>query len=132
MNAEHMAAIAGVGIDTADVARIRKLLENYGEAFLEKTFTKDEVAYCSSKADPAVHYAGRFAAKEAMAKALGTGFSGEVSMKGVSVSNNENGTPEAVLDEGAARRMKELGGAKILVSITHLKDHAQAVAIISR
>ena len=63
-------AVVGIGTDIADVARIKSLIEKYGNAFLEKTFTAAEIAYCLSKADAPLHFAARFAAKEAMAKAL--------------------------------------------------------------
>ncbi len=131
-NADN-AAIAGLGTDIADVARIAKMLSDYGETFLGRVFTPAEIAYCSRAAKPEIHYAGRFAAKEAMAKALGTGFSGDITMKSVSVENDPStSAPIAVLDEAAARRMRALGAKKMLVSITHLKDYAQATAILSR
>ena len=125
--------VVGVGIDLTDVARIRKLLENYSNSFLERTFTSAEIEYCKRSADPALHFAARFAAKEAMVKALGTGFDGQITLKSVSVENNpQTKAPIAVLDEFATKQMHNLGGEKMLVSLTHLKDYAQAIAIITK
>lgn len=124
-----MLGARGVGIDLTDVARIKALRERYGGAFLERAFCDFEIEYCSKFKNPDIHYAARFAAKEAIVKALGTGFSGEITLKSVGVKNAENGAPIAVLDAAASARLSEIGAEKILISITHLKDYAQAVAI---
>ena len=120
---------AGVGIDLTDVARIKALRERHGDAFLERTFCGFEIEYCKKFKDPDIHFAARFAAKEAIVKALGCGFSGDITLKSVGVKNDSNGAPFAVLDEAAKARLSQIGAEKILVSISHLKDYAQAVAI---
>lgn len=125
-------AVAGIGTDIADVGRIKALIEKYGNAFLEKTFTDAEIAYCSAKADAPLHFAARFAAKEAMAKALGTGFRDGLTLKSVSVGNDGLGAPFAVLDEAASKRLEEIGAKKMLVSLSHLKEYAQAFAVATR
>ena len=128
-----ISGVVGVGIDLVDVARIEKMLKNYREAFLARTFTHDEIDYCEKFSAPAQHYAARFAAKEAMAKALGTGFSGAITLKSVAVKNADaTSAPVAVLDCAAQKAMEKLGGKKMLVSLTHLKDYAQAIAIITK
>lgn len=119
----------GVGIDLVDVARIASMRERYGDSFLKRTFLGDEIAYCMKHADPDPLLAARFAAKEAIVKALGTGFTGDISLQSVGVLRSENGCPLAFLDEAAKRRLAALGGSKILISISHLKDYAQAIAI---
>lgn len=124
--------VVGVGIDLADVARIRGLLEKYGKSFLSKTFADAEAAHCMARANPAEALAARFAAKEAVAKALGTGFSAGVSPKGIAIENAPSGTPLARLDEAAQAAMEKIGGKRVLVSLTHLKDYAQAVAVITK
>lgn len=124
--------VVGVGIDLADVARIRGLLEKYGKSFLSKTFADAEAAHCMARANPAEALAARFAAKEAVAKALGTGFSAGVSPKGIAIENAPSGAPLARLDEAAQAAMEKIGGKRILVSLTHLKDYAQAVAVITK
>ncbi len=123
----------GVGIDITDVARIKKMLDNYGRTFIEHTFTEAEITYCEKFAQPEIHFAARFAAKEAMVKALGTGFSDGISLKSVSVENHpQTSAPIAVLNDVAKERMQSLGAKKMLISITHLKDYAQAIAILSK
>ncbi len=124
--------VVGVGIDLADVARIRGLLEKYGKSFLSRTFAEAEAAYCMARANPAEALAARFAAKEAVAKALGTGFSDGVSPRGIAIENAPSGAPLARLDEAAQRAMEKIGGKRVLVSLTHLKDYAQAVAVITK
>ena len=124
--------VVGVGIDLADVARIRGLLEKYGKSFLSKTFADAEAAHCMARANPAEALAARFAAKEAVAKALGTGFSAGVSPKGIAIENAPSGAPLARLDEAAQAAMEKIGGKRGLVSLTHLKDYAQAVAVITK
>lgn len=126
------AQIAGVGIDICDVARIESLIKRHGDAFLKKIFTDAEIAYCSGRADSAQRYAARYAAKEAMAKAIGTGFSGGITPRGLSVENDAGGAPYAVLDAAATEAMRARGAKKMLVSLTHLKEYAQAIAILSR
>ena len=129
----NILSIAGVGIDIVDVARIKKLLENYESSFLSRTFTQAEIDYCKNCAYPELHFAARFAAKEAMVKALGTGFSGAITLKSVSVENDpQTSAPIAILDDFAKQRMNELGATKMLISLTHLKDYAQAIAILSK
>lgn len=124
--------VVGVGIDLADVARIRGLLEKYGKSFLSKTFADAEAAHCMARANPAEALAARFAAKEAVAKALGTGFSAGVSPKGIAIESEPSGAPLARLDEAAQAAMEKIGGKRVLVSLTHLKDYAQAVAVITK
>lgn len=122
----------GVGLDLCDVERIEKLLEKHGDTFLKKTFTKTEIEFCKKHKNPAPHYAARFAAKEAMAKALGTGFRDKITLLSLSVENDELGAPHAVLDKDAAQLAEKLGAKKMLISLTHLKDYAQAVAILTK
>ena len=124
--------VVGVGIDLADVARIRGLLEKYGKSFLSKTFADAEASHCMARSNPAEALAARFAAKEAVAKALGTGFSAGVSPKGIAIENAPSGAPLARLDEAAQAAMEKIGGKRVLVSLTHLKDYAQAVAVITK
>ena len=124
--------VVGVGLDLADVERISGLLDKYGKSFLSKTFADAEAAHCMARANPAEALAARFAAKEAVAKALGTGFSAGVSPKGIAIENAPSGAPLARLDEAAQAAMEKIGGKRVLVSLTHLKDYAQAVAVITK
>lgn len=117
--------ILGVGLDLADIARIEKALEN--PRFLERIYSEEERARITEKG--AQTAAGYWAAKEAVAKALGTGFRG-FNMWDISVHNDELGRPEAVLKGGALDRLRELGGT-LTLSITHSQGFAAAVAILS-
>lgn len=118
----------GVGIDLVEVPRIRDLLAKHGQRFKERTFTAGEIAYCDSCADPAMHYAARFAAKEAAAKALGTGLWAEgVVWTDLEVVRGEHGKPTLVLHGAAQTHAK---GGTCLVSLTHTRELAMAQVIL--
>jgi len=122
--------VIGIGLDLVEVKRIRDLLERHGERFKKRMFTPDEISYCDTFAEPAIHYAARFAAKEAAVKALGTGFSGDVGFADVEVIRLPSGKPELRFHGGAARRTAELGVTQALVSLTHTSDHAMAQVLL--
>lgn len=124
------ARVLGIGIDLCDVKRISDLIDKHGDVFLDKVFTGEEIQYCQKFSNSTQKFAARFAAKEAMAKALGTGISGDITLKSLSVRNNDVGKPEAIFDKAVEIRLKEIGGQNILISLTHLKEYAQATAII--
>lgn len=118
----------GIGIDLVEVARIRELLEKHGTRFKQRTFTAGEIAYCDACAHPAMHYAARFAAKEAAAKALGTGLWAEgVDWRDIEVVRESNGKPTITL-HGAALRHAD--GASCLVSLTHTQELAMAQVLL--
>ena len=118
--------ILGVGLDLADIARIERAIEK--PYFLERIYSEEERARIAQKG--AQTAAGYFAAKEAVAKALGTGLRG-FGMWDICIHNDDLGKPEAILKNGALARLNELGGGKITVSITHSQGFAAAVAILS-
>src|SRR6185503_13427963 len=113
-----MPNIIGLGLDATDIGRIAATLERYGEQFLRRIFTEGEVAYCTRRRVPAIHLAGRFAAKEAAMKALGTGHSQGVLWRDVEVIR-WGGPPQLQLHGGAARRFGAIGGRSSLLTITH-------------
>ncbi len=120
----------GIGIDLVEVSRIREMLERHGQRFKERTFTAGEIAYCDACAEPAMHYAARFAAKEAVAKALGTGIWAEgVNWTDIEVVREASGKP-AILLHGAAKQ--HAGQAGCLVSLTHTKDLAMAQVLLEK
>ena len=119
----------GIGTDLVDVARIASMRERHGDSFLNRVFCDFELEACLGRASADMRLAARFAAKEAVVKALGTGFSGDITMRSVGVRNLESGAPEAVLDAAASARLREIGGTRVLISLSHLKSYAQAVAI---
>jgi holo-[acyl-carrier protein] synthase len=124
-------SVIGIGLDLVEVSRIRDLLERHGDRFKERTFTTGEIAYCDKCADPAMHYAARFAAKEAGAKALGTGFADGVSWKDIEVMRAENGAPALVFHGGAATLASTKGVTSVLVSLSHTKDTAAAQVVLA-
>ena len=124
--------IVGIGIDIAEVSRIASMIDRHGNSFLEKVYTDTERAYCEARATRAMNYAARFAAKEAMSKALGTGFSRGITPKDLSVENDAFGAPKAVLSKSAMLLMHKIGASKMLLSLTHTKEYAQAIAIAIR
>lgn len=119
----------GIGIDLVEVPRIREMLEKHGQRFKDRTFTPAEIAYCDACSEPAMHYAARFAAKEAVAKALGTGIWAEgVNWTDIEVVRTINGKPEILL-HGAAKQ--HAGDATCLISLTHTSDLAMAQALLT-
>jgi len=124
-----MANIIGLGIDATDIPRIAGTLARYGDRFMHRIFTYGEVAYCTRRRLPAVHFAGRFAAKEAAMKALGTGHTQNVLWRDVEVVRH-GGPPQLRLHGGAARRFQAIGGRSSLLTITHSDELAIAQVLI--
>ena len=122
--------ILGTGIDLAEVPRIAAAIERFGERFLHRIFTADEVRYCDSKANRAERYAGRFAAKEAALKAIGTGWGRGVSWTEVEVRRAPGGRPTIAFHGRAAEVAAKLGVKHVALSITHSKEHAIAQVIL--
>lgn len=123
-------ALAGIGVDMLEIARMRRAMERTPR-FVRRVFTPEERAYCEAHAHPAEHYAARFAAREAVLKALGTGFSQGVGLSDVSVRNDASGRPLAVLRGRAAQLAREQGVREIALSLstTHEVAVANAVAV---
>ncbi len=124
-----MSRILGLGLDAAEIPRIAAAIERYGDRFLQRIFTPGEIAYCTRRRTPAVHFAGRFAAKEAAMKALGTGRSRGVLWRDVEIVRR-GGPPQLAFHGGAARRLAEIGGRSALVTLTHTGDLALAHVIL--
>jgi len=120
--------IAGVGVDIVDVSRVAKLLERYGERFLRRVFTDSEAAYAMGGANRAERLAGRFAVKEAVMKALGTGKSQGILWRDVETVRDRMGKPVVRLHGHAVRWLRFHGGSRVHVSITH--DGGKAVAFV--
>ena len=126
-----MSNIIGLGIDATDIPRIAATLERYGERFVNRIFTDGEIAYCRRRRVPAIHFAGRFAAKEAAMKALGTGHSQNVLWRDVEVVRR-GGPPQLQFHGGAARRFAAMGAQSSLLTITHSETLAIAQVLILR
>ncbi len=121
--------IIGLGTDIVDVERIARMIANHGDHFLARVFTKAEIAHCQPRRDPAPHYAGRWAAKEAVMKVLGTGFTNEVGWTDIEVLVKPSGQPYIELHGTTLDVATRLGINEILVSISHTKNYATATAI---
>ena len=115
----------GLGVDIVDIARMRRILERT-PSFARKVYSDEERAYCLDKATPEVHFATRFAAKEAVVKALGTGFSGGIGVRDIEVRRTSKGRPYVVLSGRAKEVARELGVRELPISLSY--THTEAVA----
>jgi holo-[acyl-carrier protein] synthase len=121
--------IVGLGVDIAEVPRIQAAIERRGEAFLRRVFTPDEIAYCERFKNRFERYAGRFAAKEAAMKALGTGWRRGIRWIDLEVVREQSGRPTLALAGEAAKIAAGLGVKRISLSITHTEAQALAQVI---
>jgi holo-[acyl-carrier protein] synthase len=124
-----MGSILGIGVDVVDVKRMKTAVDAWGPALIKKMFTDTEVAYCKSKKKPHEHFAARFAAKEAVSKAMETGWSGQFRWRDVEVVNEASGAPKVVLHDYVASQLAE---CKVHVSLSHTENTVVAFAIIEK
>lgn len=118
--------IHGIGTDIIEVKRIEESIERFGQRFLDRIFSYDEQAYCLHHRDAARHFAGRFAAKEAIVKALGTGFRNGIGWLDIEVKNDPHGKPVVQLSSDLQERFDS---PRIHLSISHGRDYATAFAL---
>lgn len=121
-----MNKVAGLGTDILEIERIRKSIYEHGEKFLNRLFTEEERLYCDRHQDPIPHYAARFAGKEAVVKALGTGFGKEVSWKDIEIIKDEKGKPCVHF---SPKLQVALSSPTILISLSHEKHYVTATAL---
>lgn len=122
--------ILGTGIDIVETARVQDSLEKFGERFLKRCFWPDEVAYCQSMKFPALHLAARFAAKEAISKAFGTGIGSQLGWKDMEIHKRDSGEPFVTLHGKGEELARSRGVTAIYVSLSHCKEYAAAHAVI--
>ena len=122
--------ILGTGIDIIEVARIRASHEKFGDRFLNRILRPAEIAYCLSHRNSAPFLAARFAAKEAISKAFGTGIGKQLGWQDMEVGRKESGEPFVILHEAGQKLLKARGGRAVLISLSHTQAHATAVAIL--
>jgi holo-[acyl-carrier protein] synthase len=122
-------AIIGLGFDATDIPRVREVFARYGDRFLRRVFTDAEIAYCTRQRDPVPSLAGRFAAKEAAMKALGTGHARGVLWKDIEVLR-QGGPPQLRFDGGARRRFEAMQAQRSLLTITHAETLAMAQVLL--
>ena len=122
--------ILGHGIDIVETSRIRRMVEQHGGHFLDRVFTPLEQSYAARNAKRRFeHLAGRFAAKEAVLKVLGTGWRGGIAWTDIEIRNEASGQPMVYLTGKCARLAAEMGIGRCMVSISHIETHATASAI---
>ena len=121
--------IAGTGLDIVETGRIRQSLEQFGERFLNRCFLPGEIAYCQGMKLPELHFAARFAAKEAISKAFGTGIGRELGWKDMEICRRASGEPFVVLHGKGAELAKQRGVTNVFVSLSHCRDYAAASAV---
>jgi holo-[acyl-carrier protein] synthase len=122
--------ILGVGIDLIEVARIDQSFQRFGERFLKRVLRPAEIEYCLSFKFPAPHLAARFAAKEAVSKAFGTGITSQLGWQAIEVCRKPSGEPFITLHEEGLKLLADRGGKIVHLSLTHTTTHAAAVAIL--
>ncbi len=124
--------VIGLGTDLVEVERIQGVLARQGERFLARVYTDEERAYCGRMKFPHKHYAARFAAKEAVAKAFTTGIGAELGWKSVSIYHGPRSEPLVRLDEQGQTLLRRIGGTRVLITLSHTDTNALAVAAIMR
>lgn len=122
-------SILGIGTDITECLRIAQMIERYGETFLNRVYTPSEVRYCQSRKQATQHFAGRWAAKEAVFKALGTSWQRGLHWRDLEIRNDPGGRPVVALQAGARDLVVERGIRQLLVSISHCRSHAVAYAV---
>src|SRR5215216_1599442 len=118
--------IVAIGIDIVEIARLEEVFQRRGERFRKRVSTETEIEYCERRASKVASYAARFAAKEAVMKALKTGWAEGVGWRDIEVVRAESGAPVIHLRGRALERMRELGAARAHLSLTHSRDLAMA------
>src|SRR6266700_2310548 len=122
--------ILGTGIDIIEVSRIGASFEKFGERFLKRILRPDEIAYCLSHRFPAPFLAARFAAKEAISKAFGTGIGKHLGWQDLEVGRKASGEPFVILHDAGQKLLAERNARAILISLSHTQQHAAAVAVL--
>jgi holo-[acyl-carrier protein] synthase len=124
--------ILGIGTDIIECPRIGRMIEQHGELFLRRVYTDREIRYCQARKHAIEHFAGRWAAKEAILKAIGTGWAKGICWTDLEVRNRAEGKPEVLVRGGAKDAAIERGIGDILVSISHCRTYATAYAVALR
>jgi holo-[acyl-carrier protein] synthase len=124
-----MPELIGIGTDITECLRIARMIERHGELFIGRVYTPDEIKYCQSRKQSTQHFTGRWAAKEAILKALGTGWRRGISWRDIEIRNEPGGKPVVAVRGGVKDAVEQLGVGEIQVSISHCRSHATALAI---
>ncbi len=122
--------IYGLGTDIIEISRIKKIIKKHNDSFLKRVFTQNEIFIGKKHKEPYTFYAGRWAAKEAFAKALGTGIGEHCNWTDIEIMNNQNGKPICSVSGKAEKVIKNSKISKIHISISHEKDYATSTVIL--
>jgi holo-[acyl-carrier protein] synthase len=123
-------SVLGIGVDIIECARIQHSIERFGDRFLHRVFTDGEIAYSMSMKFPERHFAARFAGKEAVAKAFGTGIGKAVSFRNIDIQKKESGEPFLVLSGATEAFAAERGVTSALITLSHTEHYAIACAVL--
>lgn len=121
--------IIGIGTDITECLRIARMIERHGELFVDRVYTPEEIHYCQNRKQATQHFTGRWAAKEAVLKALGTGWVRGIGWRDIEIRSETSGKPAVLLHGGAKDVARRLGVTQILLSISHCRTHATAYAV---
>ncbi len=124
--------ISGMGVDLVEIDRIDRIIERWGDQFVHKVFADEEISYCKKHVLPAMHYAVRFAAKEACLKALGIGLGMGVGLKDIWVSRSDKGFPSLIFADKARIFMEKQLVKGAHLSLTHTRRHAMAMVVLEK
>ncbi len=124
-----MTNIVGIGTDITECLRIARMIERHGELFITRVYTPEEIGYCQSRKQATQHFTGRWAAKEAILKAIGTGWARGITWLDMEIRNEPSGKPVVAVRGGVKDVVEKLGISEILVSISHCHTHATAYAM---
>ena len=124
-----MSNIFGIGTDIIECLRIAQMIERHGELFINRVYTEHEIQYCRARKAATQHFAGRWAAKEAVLKAIGTGWRRGISWRDIEVHNQPGGKPTVLVRGGVRDAIEKLAIGEIFLSISHCRSHATAYAI---
>ena len=121
--------IVGLGTDIVEIVRIGRMIERHGELFLSRVYTPDEIRYCQRRKNSFQHFAGRWAAKEAVMKTLGTGWARGIGWQDIEVVTGRNGKPSIAIHGRARDFAGQLGIDEVLITISHCRAYATATAV---
>ncbi len=124
--------ILGIGVDIIEVRRIRASFEKFGDRFINRVLRPDEIRYCLSHRDPGPFLAARFAAKEAISKAFGTGIGRQLGWQDMEVGRKESGEPFVILHDQGRALLAARAADRVHLTLTHTNEHAVAVAILEQ
>jgi len=125
-----MTEVKGIGVDLAQIPRLRRVVERWDERFLRRVFTDGEIAYCRRRRDPIPHLAARFAAKEAVSKAFGTGIGKAMSWRNIDIRKKKSGEPFLVFSGPAQELATKRGVTSALITLSHTEHHAMACVVL--